>query len=41
MMVKRGNSFYIPHGDTYFQMGDILHVFGTNSALEDTRQKVG
>jgi len=41
MMVKRGNSFYIPHGDTYFRMGDVLHVFGTNSALEDTRQKVG
>jgi len=41
MMVKRGNSFYIPHGDTYFRMGDVLHVFGTNTALQDTREKVG
>ena len=41
MMLKRGNSFYIPHGETYFRAGDILHVFGTDSALEHTRQKVG
>jgi len=41
MMVKRDNSFFIPHGDTYFRLGDILHVFGTDSALENTRQKMG
>ncbi len=41
MMVKRGNSFYIPHGDTYFRIGDVLHVFGTDSAMENTRHKVG
>lgn len=41
MMVKRGNSFYIPHGNTYFRTGDILHVFGTNTALQNTREKVG
>ncbi len=41
MMVKRENSFYIPHGDTYFRTGDILHVFGTNNALQNTREKVG
>ena len=40
MMVKRGGSFYIPHGDTYFRTGDILHVFGTDSALQNTREKV-
>lgn len=41
MMVKRGDSFYIPHGETYFRKGDVIHVFGTNNALLDTRQKVG
>lgn len=41
MMIKRGDSFYIPHGETYFRVGDILHVFGTDTALEHTRQKVG
>jgi Kef-type K+ transport system membrane component KefB len=41
MMIKRGDVFYIPHGETYFRVGDILHVFGTDTALEHTRQKVG
>ncbi len=41
MMMKRGGSFFIPHGETYFRVGDILHVFGTDTALEDIRQKVG
>lgn len=40
MMVKREQSFSIPHGDTYFSIGDILHVFGTQTALEDTRKKL-
>ena len=40
IMVKRKNNFYIPHGDTYFRTGDILHVFGTNTAIEDTREKL-
>jgi len=40
MMVKRDNSFFIPHGATYFRTGDILHVFGTNTALQDTREKM-
>ena len=40
MMVKRGNNNYIPHGDTFFWLGDIIHVFGTDSALEDTRSKL-
>ncbi len=39
MMIKRGNETFIPHGETYFQLGDILHVFGTQTALEDTRRK--
>jgi Trk K+ transport system NAD-binding subunit len=40
MMVKRGNSYFIPHGETYFRTGDVLHVFGTDTALQDTREKV-
>jgi len=41
MIIKRGNSSYIPHGETYLRIGDVLHVFGTATALEDTRKKVG
>lgn len=41
IMVKRGNSFFIPHGETFFRSGDILHVFGTNTALQDTHIKMG
>jgi Kef-type K+ transport system membrane component KefB len=41
MMVKRGNNFYIPHGETYFKLGDVLHVFGTDTAMEDTKRKLG
>jgi len=41
MIIKRGSSSYIPHGETYLRLGDVLHVFGTASALEDTRKKVG
>jgi len=40
IMVKRGNSFYIPHGDTYFKVGDILMIFGTQTAMEDTERKM-
>ncbi len=41
IMVKRGNNFYIPHGETYLKNGDILHILGTDSALENTREKLG
>jgi Kef-type K+ transport system membrane component KefB/uncharacterized protein YfkK (UPF0435 family) len=40
MMIKRRETYYIPHGETVFQLGDILHVFGTDTAIEDTRRKV-
>jgi Kef-type K+ transport system membrane component KefB/Trk K+ transport system NAD-binding subunit len=40
IMVKRSNAFFIPHGETYFRVGDILHVFGTDTALQDTREKM-
>ena len=40
MMVKRDNNFSIPHGETYFRIGDILQVFGTDTALQNTREKM-
>ncbi len=40
MMVKRDNNFFIPHGETYFRTGDILQVFGTDTALQNTREKM-
>ena len=41
MMVKRENNFSIPHGENYLKTGDILLVFGTQTAFEDTRHKLG
>jgi len=41
MMIKRDDNFLIPHGDTYLKNGDTLLVFGTQTAFEDTRFKVG
>lgn len=40
ILIKRDKSFFIPHGETYFKMGDILHVLGTPTALEDVISKV-
>jgi Kef-type K+ transport system membrane component KefB len=41
IMAKSDTNLFIPHGDTYLRQGDILYVFGTDSALEDTREKLG
>ncbi len=41
IMVKRGNSFFIPQAETFFRVGDILHVFGTATAIQSTREEVG
>lgn len=40
IMVKRDNTFFIPHGETYFRTGDILLVFGTDTALQNTRERM-
>ena len=40
MMLKRENSLFIPHGETYIRAGDVLMVFGTQTAFEDTRHKL-
>jgi len=41
IMVKRGTNLFIPHGETYLKTGDILNIFGTDSALKNTREKLG
>lgn len=40
MMIKREGNMYIPHGDTYIRLGDIVNVFGTNPAIEDYQEKL-
>ena len=40
MMIKRGGVMYVPHGDTYLRLGDIVNVFGTNPAIEDFQEKL-
>ena len=41
IMVKRNDSYFIPQPDVYLRTGDILHVFGTNTAIQHTRDTVG
>ncbi len=40
MMIRRDRTFFIPHGESYFKIGDVLHVFGTPTAMEDVIEKV-
>lgn len=40
IIAKTGNSMYVPKGDTYLRTGDILNVFGTDTALMNIRQKM-
>ncbi len=40
ILIKRDKSFFIPHGDTYFKLGDVLHVLGTPTALENVFSRV-
>ena len=39
ILVQRGTDNFIPHGESYLKGGDILMVFGTEIALEDTRSR--
>ena len=39
ILVRRGHSADIPHGDTYLQQHDIVTVMGTETALQDFREK--
>jgi len=41
IMIKRGTNLFIPHGETYLKTGDILNIFGTGSAHENTREILG
>lgn len=41
IMVKRGDHLFIPHGETFLKTGDVLNILGTESALENTREKLG
>jgi trk system potassium uptake protein TrkA len=38
ILLKRGTYMFIPHEETYLKTGDILHILGTDSALESTRE---
>jgi Kef-type K+ transport system membrane component KefB/Trk K+ transport system NAD-binding subunit len=40
IMARDGNNLFIPHGDTYLRTGIVLYVMGTDSALEDLREKM-
>jgi Kef-type K+ transport system membrane component KefB/K+/H+ antiporter YhaU regulatory subunit KhtT len=40
MVIRRNDNMYVPHGNTYLRMGDVIAVFGTNTALNDFRKKL-
>lgn len=37
VLVQRSTDKFIPHGESYLKMGDVLIVFGTEPALDDIR----
>jgi Kef-type K+ transport system membrane component KefB len=39
MLIRRNDEMHIPHGNTYFRIGDVVTVFGNGAALEDFRTK--
>jgi len=39
VLLKRQEQMEIPHGDTYFKLGDVVTVIGTDPALADFREK--
>ncbi len=40
MMITRDKTSFIPHGETYLRLGDLLHIFGTQTALQEVRKKM-
>ena len=38
ILIRRGSDVYVPHGDTYVRMGDLMTVFGTGTALDEIRK---
>jgi len=38
MLIKRDGQSFIPHGDIAFRQGDMIHIFGTDNALEAARE---
>ncbi len=39
VLIQRGTDNFIPHGESVLKRGDVLIVFGTGAALEDTRSR--
>jgi Trk K+ transport system NAD-binding subunit len=37
MLLIRGNEKYVPHGNTYLKLGDVITIFGTGTAIEEIR----
>ena len=39
MLLKRGNEMEVPHGDTYLYLGDTLTIIGSETAIDDFKDK--
>ena len=40
IMARSGENKFIPHGETYLRTGYVLYIMGTDTAMEDTREKL-
>ncbi len=40
IMAKSDTNLFIPHGETYLRTGYVLYIMGTDTALENTREKL-
>ncbi|MBC36186.1 MAG: hypothetical protein CL663_09115 [Bacteroidetes bacterium] len=40
MMIRRADNMYVPNGETYLKQGDVVNVFGSNTALDDFKDKL-
>ena len=39
MLLKRGNEMEVPHGDTHLYLGDTLTIIGSETAIDDFKDK--
>ncbi len=40
VLINRGNDKFIPHGDSYIRLGDVITVFGNDSSIDDAKEKL-
>lgn len=39
ILIKRQDDMLMPHGDTYLRLGDLITIFGTDTAIDSIKEK--